>query len=65
MGFYLVAMVLQQDTVHKAAQTMKGTLHTKKKERSNAVPITGRGGLQGCEMSSIPHRLNNRFIDGS
>jgi hypothetical protein len=35
-------------------------LHTK----SRAIPVTGRGGLEGCEMLKIPHCLDNRFIDG-
>jgi hypothetical protein len=26
-----------------------------------ALPVTGRGGLQGCEMLRIPHFLDNRL----
>jgi hypothetical protein len=28
------------------------------------MPVTGRGGLQGIEMSRIPHCLNNVLTDG-
>jgi hypothetical protein len=28
-----------------------------------AIPITDRGGLQGCEMLRIPHCLDTRLID--
>jgi hypothetical protein len=28
------------------------------------VPVTGRGGLQGCEMLRIQHCLDNRLTDG-
>jgi hypothetical protein len=31
---------------------------------SEAIPVTGRGGLQGCQMLRIPHCLDNRLIDG-
>jgi hypothetical protein len=29
-----------------------------------AIPVTGRGGLQGCEMVRISHCLHNRLTDG-
>jgi hypothetical protein len=32
--------------------------------KSKAIPVTGRGGLQGCEMLKIPHFLENWNIDG-
>jgi hypothetical protein len=33
---------------------------TKEKHRSKkAIPVTGHGDLKGCEMSRIPHFLNN------
>jgi hypothetical protein len=32
--------------------------------KSKAIPITGLGGLQSCEMLRIPHSLDNRFTDG-
>jgi hypothetical protein len=36
----------------------------KKKKKSKAIPVTGRGGLEGCEMLRIPHCLDNRLTDG-
>jgi hypothetical protein len=29
-----------------------------------AIPVTGCGGLQGCEMLRIPNCLDNQLIDG-
>jgi hypothetical protein len=29
-----------------------------------AIPVTGLGGLSGCEMLRIPHCLDNRLRDG-
>jgi hypothetical protein len=29
-----------------------------------SIPVTDRGGLQGCEMLKIPHCLDNRLTDG-
>jgi hypothetical protein len=44
---------------------MKDTLHTMNRtRRSNAVPLTDRGGLQGCEMLRIPDFLDSRLTDG-
>jgi hypothetical protein len=38
---------------------------TKKfKKKSEAVTLTSRGGLQGCEMLRIPHCLDNQLTDG-
>jgi hypothetical protein len=31
--------------------------------RKNAIPITGREGPLGCEMSRLPHFLDNRLTD--
>jgi hypothetical protein len=31
------------------------------KSKSKAIPVTGRGGLRGCEMLRIPHCLDNRL----
>jgi hypothetical protein len=31
------------------------------KKQRKAIPVTGRGGQQGFEMSRIPHFLDNRF----
>jgi hypothetical protein len=29
-----------------------------------SYPVTGRGGLEGCEMLRIPHCLDGRLTDG-
>jgi hypothetical protein len=29
-----------------------------------SIPATGHGGLQGCEMSKIPHCIDNLLTDG-
>jgi hypothetical protein len=29
-----------------------------------AIPVTGRGALEGCEMSRLPHFIYNRLKDG-
>jgi hypothetical protein len=36
----------------------------KVKKKSKAIPITGLGGLLGCEMLRIPHCLDNRLTYG-
>jgi hypothetical protein len=28
------------------------------------IPVTGRGGPYGCEMSELPHFLDNQLTDG-
>jgi hypothetical protein len=28
------------------------------------MPVTNRGGLLGCEMSTIPHFLDSQLTDG-
>jgi hypothetical protein len=41
-----------------------GKWHTKTEDtvkESKAIPVTGRGGLQGYEMLRIPHCLDNRL----
>jgi hypothetical protein len=37
----------------------------KKEVKSKAIPITGRGGLWGCETLKIPHFLDSLCVDGS
>jgi hypothetical protein len=32
--------------------------------KSKVIPVTGLGGLWGCEMLRIPHCLDNRLTDG-
>jgi hypothetical protein len=34
-----------------------------KKAKSKVIPVTGLGGLEGCEMLRIPHCVDNRLID--
>jgi hypothetical protein len=34
------------------------------KSKHKRIPVTGHGGLQGCEMLRIPHFLDNWLIDG-
>jgi hypothetical protein len=34
-------------------------------KKRKAIPIIGRGGLQGCEMLRMPHCPDNRLTDGS
>jgi hypothetical protein len=31
---------------------------------SKAIPVTGRGGPEGCDTSRLPHLLDNRLTDG-
>jgi hypothetical protein len=33
--------------------------------KGKAIPVTGRGGLQVCESSKIPHFLANLLTDGA
>jgi hypothetical protein len=40
------------------------TLHTLKKGKHKAIPVTGHGGPYDCEMSRLPHFLDNRLTDG-
>jgi hypothetical protein len=35
------------------------------KIQGKAIPATGRGGPQGCEISRLPHFLDNRLTDGA
>jgi hypothetical protein len=37
----------------------------KNKCKGKSIPVTGRGGPQGCETSMLPHFLDNRLTDGS
>jgi hypothetical protein len=34
------------------------------RERGKAIPVTRRGGPQGCETSRLPHFLDNGVTDG-
>jgi hypothetical protein len=33
------------------------------KKKVTAIPVTGRGGPEGCETSRLPHFLDNRITD--
>jgi hypothetical protein len=35
-----------------------------KNKKSEAITVTDRGGLYGCEMLKIPYCLDNRLTDG-
>jgi hypothetical protein len=35
-----------------------------KKKKGKAIPVTDRGGPQGCERSRLPHFLGNWLTDG-
>jgi hypothetical protein len=35
-----------------------------KKDKSEAIPVRGREGPQGCETSRLSHFLDNRLTDG-
>jgi hypothetical protein len=36
----------------------------KKKKKHNDIPVTGRGGPYGCEISRLAYFLDNRITDG-
>jgi hypothetical protein len=36
----------------------------KVKSKSKAVPVTGRGGMHGCDMLRISHCIDNWLTDG-
>jgi hypothetical protein len=44
--------------------TVRTGLLGPKRIKSKAIPVTGRGGLEGCKMLRIPHCLDNRLTDG-
>jgi hypothetical protein len=37
---------------------------TDSKNNNNNIPVTEYGGPYGCEMSRLPHFLDNRLTDG-
>jgi hypothetical protein len=52
------SVLLQAEALHNRTDTSNC------KKAKNAIPVTGRGGLQGCEMLRVPHCLDNRLTDG-
>jgi hypothetical protein len=40
------------------------TIIISKAKKGEALPVTGREGPYGCEMSRIPHFLDNQLTDG-
>jgi hypothetical protein len=34
-------------------------------QKTKAIPVTVRGGLEGCESEGFEHCLDSRLIDGS
>jgi hypothetical protein len=48
----------------KQLRFLNRELDYKSKKKSKAISVIGRGGIKGCQMSRIPHRLDNRFICG-
>jgi hypothetical protein len=40
---------------------VQGLMGVEVKQKSKAIPVTGRAGLQGCEMLRIPHCKDNRL----
>jgi hypothetical protein len=34
------------------------------KKKGKAIPVTGREGPYGCEMSKLPHFLDSQLTDG-
>jgi hypothetical protein len=34
-------------------------------KKGKAIPVTGRGGSEGCETSRFPHVLDNLLTDGT
>jgi hypothetical protein len=39
-------------------------LHSRTQQSKAIILVTGRGGLQGCEMLTIPYCLDNQLTDG-
>jgi hypothetical protein len=54
-----ICVVLSSGLKHYRRYDITGVGNLEKK--SKPVPITGRGGVQGCEMLRIPHCLDNRL----
>jgi hypothetical protein len=56
---------LEAFTANKCDTIFLGLLALLKRWKiRKALPVTGLGGLQGCETSKLPHFLDNRLTDG-
>jgi hypothetical protein len=55
---------LQTDADYICFKLLQGSYEYKAKRKVKRIPVTGRGGLQGCEMLRIPHYLDNWLTDG-
>jgi hypothetical protein len=44
---------------------MEQRIYSIKKKKNKAIPLIGRGDLQGCKILRIQHCLDNRLTDGS
>jgi hypothetical protein len=53
-----------QDTVQWQAVMNMVKVTLRVKVGGKAIPITGRGGPQGCKKLRLPHFLDNRLTDG-
>jgi hypothetical protein len=42
-----------------------GSIRHSKISKKKAIPVTGRGGPQGCETSRLPYFLHNWLTEGS
>jgi hypothetical protein len=54
-------VLIVEDYFHWSSQS----IHDKRSKKSKAVPVTGRGGTSGCEMSKLLYLLDSRHTDGS
>jgi hypothetical protein len=52
------------DAVEKRKISCPGQDTVLYRSKRKAIPVTGRGGPHGCEMSRLPHFLDNRLTDG-
>jgi hypothetical protein len=55
-------ILLQQ--VFIETKVSKHYLQVVKSGLGEGVPVVGRGGLFGCEMSRLPHFLDSQLTDG-
>jgi hypothetical protein len=49
---------------HVSMQNCICIIKAQEKIESKVITVTGRGGLQGCEILKIPHCLDSRLTDG-